>query len=182
MAARAASHKQLRYAIYEYLQAIVKSGSMSEEQTESLEVAVQCVSEAFGFASGDAAEEERNELSVKPLTLPVVFNAGVQVLSGPTAAGASSPARSAPAAPQPEPAPAAAAPAPGAQAGADSPDDQGLFAKFVTTLESRGFFAGLTRGTVWRLPPCSRDMLQFSLLARLRRHVLMGGRGTERVG
>ena len=78
----APSHAQLRYAVFEYLQAVVKGGSLSEEQTESLEVAVQCLSEAFGFsteAPASAGDDRQHELSLKPLTLPVIFNAGVQV-------------------------------------------------------------------------------------------------------
>ena len=80
--ADAPSHAQLRYAMYEYLQAVIRSGKMTEEQTESLEVAAQCMSEAFGFST-EVPEGGQHELSLKPLTLPVIFNTGVQVLSGP---------------------------------------------------------------------------------------------------
>lgn len=37
----APSQAQLRYAIFEYLQSVIKSGNLSEEQMESLEVATQ---------------------------------------------------------------------------------------------------------------------------------------------
>jgi len=145
-----------RYAIFEYLQSVVKSGSMSEEQTESLEVAVQCVSEAFGFSSEEPAGSEPSEFSVKPLTLPVIFNAGMQVLSGTSAPASSHPTKEAPAAPEAASAPAAAAAGANAPEVEDSADSQGLFAKFVATLETRGFFAGLTRGTVCDTIPLAR--------------------------
>ena len=78
--ADAPSHAQLRYAMYEYLQAVIRSGKMTEEQIESLEVAAQCMSEAFGFST-EVPEGGQHELSLKPLTLPVIFNTGVQVPS-----------------------------------------------------------------------------------------------------
>ena len=148
-ASDAPSHAQLRYAMYEYLHAVIKAGKMTEEQTESLEVAAQCMFEAFGFSS-EVPEGGQHELSLKPLTLPVIFNTGVQVLSGPIASGASSPAKTAGG--------AAAAGAAGAGAGVvatgaanpdsgDGSDDSALFKKFVSTLKDRGFFAGLSEGT-----------------------------------
>ena len=140
------SHAQLRYAMYEYLQSVIKSGGLSEEQTEGLEVAAQCMSEAFGFSTEDT-NGAQHELSLKPLTLPVIFNTGVQVLSG-SASGSGSPVKS------PAPAPAAAVGVKGAD-GANSrnsegdnvSEDESLFKKFLATLTDRGFFAGLTEGT-----------------------------------
>lgn len=146
-ASDAPSHAQLRYAMYEYLHAVIKAGKMTEEQTESLEVAAQCMSEAFGFSS-EVPEGGQHELSLKPLTLPVIFNTGVQVLSGPTT---SSPAKA-----------SGGAVAAGGAAGAgasvvaagaaipdsgDGSDDSALFKKFVSALKDRGFFAGLSEGT-----------------------------------
>jgi len=134
-ASDAPSHAQLRYAMYEYLHAVIKAGKMTEEQTESLEVAAQCMSEAFGFSS-EVPEGGQHELSLKPLTLPVIFNTGVQVLSGPTT---SSPAKA-----------SGGAVAAGGAAGAgasvvaagaaipdsgDGSDDSALFKKFVSTLK-----------------------------------------------
>jgi len=137
MAASAPSHAQLRYAIFEYLQNTVRSGGLTEEQTEGLEVAVQCISEAFGFSADEDVPSgaEQHELSLKPLTLPVIFNTGVQVLSGPSSATPGSPAKT------------ASGSALSAANGADGSDDQ-MFQKFVATLRDRGFFAGLTEGTV----------------------------------
>ena len=43
------------------------------------EVAAQCLMEAFGIESMDKCTEEN---AIKPLTLPVVFHTGVQVLMG----------------------------------------------------------------------------------------------------
>ena len=68
----APSHAHLRFAIFEYLSSLIKSGNMKEEQTESLEVAVQCMSEAFGFSTEEPSGNQ-HELSLKPLTLPVIF-------------------------------------------------------------------------------------------------------------
>ena len=157
----APSHAQLRYAVFEYLQAVVKGGSLSEEQTESLEVAVQCLSEAFGFsteAPASAGDSRQHELSLKPLTLPVIFNAGVQVLSGSspvdggkaatTAAASTAPEQQlSPAAGAAGASPAQAAAAPGAIQDEGGPDDHKLFQKFMDTLKERGFFAGLSEGS-----------------------------------
>lgn len=153
----APSHAQLRYAIYEYLHAVIRAGKMTEEQTESLEVAAQCMSEAFGFST-EVPEGGQHELSLKPLTLPVIFNTGVQVLSFPTAvSGASSPAQAAGGAAAAAGV-AAVSVASGSDAGVavasaanpdsgDVSDDSALFKKFVSTLKDRGFFAGLSEGT-----------------------------------
>ena len=157
----APSHAQLRYAIFEYLHAVVKGGGVSEEQTESLEVAVQCLSEAFGFsteAPASAADNRQHELSLKPLTLPVIFNAGVQVLSGssPADRGRATTTAAASTAPEQQLSPAAgaaeasrapAAAAPGATQDEGGPDDHKLFQKFMDTLKERGFFAGLSEGS-----------------------------------
>jgi len=146
MGASAPSHAQLRYAIFEYLQSTVRSGGLTEEQTEGLEVAVQCISEAFGFTADEdePSGAEQHQLSLKPLTLPVIFNTGVQVLSGSSSATPGSPAKTASGSVQPS----------AAANGADGSDDQ-MFQKFVATLRDRGFFAGLTEGTV----SCSRSVL-----------------------
>jgi hypothetical protein len=142
----APSHAHLRFAIFEYLSSLIKSGNMKEEQTESLEVAVQCMSEAFGFSTEEPSGNQ-HELSLKPLTLPVIFNTGVQVLSGSATPGPSSPAKSTTAAAGGAP-PSAAAGAGESCASAGEGADQALFKKFLATLKDRGFFTGLTEGTV----------------------------------
>ena len=142
----APSHAHLRFAIFEYLSSLIKSGNMKEEQTESLEVAVQCISEAFGFSTEEPSGTQ-HELSLKPLTLPVIFNTGVQVLSGSATPGPSSPAKSTTAAAGGAP-PSAAAGAGESSASAGEGADQALFKKFLATLKDRGFFTGLTEGTV----------------------------------
>jgi len=140
------AHVRLRFAIFEYLQTAVKSGNMTEEQTESLEVAVQCLSEAFGFSNDEPSSTQQHEMSLKPLTLPVIFNTGVQVLSGSATPGPSSLAKTASGATPQSAAAANAIGSDGVVEDGNSSDDQ-LFKKFLATLSERGFFAGLTEGT-----------------------------------
>ncbi|EKX38433.1 hypothetical protein GUITHDRAFT_115401 [Guillardia theta CCMP2712] len=126
-------HRSLRLAIIEYLNGVAKDGSLSADATESLEVAVQCLMEAFGIESMDKCTEEN---AIKPLTLPVVFHTGVQVLMGSESNDA---AKNVPEDSQQ-----------GRQAERPAEHDEGqeaLFKKFIVTLKERGFFAGLEEGT-----------------------------------
>eukprot|EP00960_Hanusia_phi_P058297 763842-Hanusia_phi.AAC.6 len=83
-------HRSLRLAIIEYLNGVTKDGSLSADATESLEVAVQCLMEAFEVESIEKCAEES---PIKPLKLPVVFHTGVQVLMG---SGSNDPAKTVP--------------------------------------------------------------------------------------
>lgn len=127
------------------------------------EVASQCISEAFGLKLDD--EETKKRLSIKPLTLPKVFDMGLQVLSAAgvpqRAAAADDPPgeRSMEEARQQQQTaqdqavgqraagrngPAAAAASNTSPAGGDA---SRLLEKFVATLKTRGFFEGLSEGT-----------------------------------
>jgi len=68
------SEKQQRLvlSIIEFLNQSIKDGTVREEDKESLDVAVQCIGEAFGVDSTD--QEQVNRLSVKPATLQNIFD------------------------------------------------------------------------------------------------------------
>ncbi|KAJ2699175.1 Small glutamine-rich tetratricopeptide repeat-containing protein 2 [Coemansia sp. IMI 209128] len=59
-------------AIVEYLDKVVADGSIAGDGAESLEVAKQCISDAFGINLEDGAQS--NELSLKPFSLDKVFD------------------------------------------------------------------------------------------------------------
>jgi hypothetical protein len=126
---------------------------------------VQCMGEAFGLKLDD--EETKKRLSIKPLTLPKVFDMGLQVLS---AAGV--PQRAAAADNPPgersleevrrqqqtaqdqaarQRAAGGSAAAAGAAAASSTTSSGGgdarLLEKFIATLKTRGFFEGLEEGT-----------------------------------
>ncbi|KAI9462330.1 putative stress-induced protein STI1 [Lactarius psammicola] len=67
------SEKQQRLvlSIIEFLNQSINDGTIREEDKESLEVAVQCIGEAFGI--DPANKEQANRLSVKPATLQSIF-------------------------------------------------------------------------------------------------------------
>jgi hypothetical protein len=193
----------LKFAILEYVNGIVNSGSLSDESNESLvsatgwvqhffhdelsllhclffsvasfthtthlelqEVAVQCMSEAFGLKLDD--EECAKRLSVKPLTLPAVFKMGMQVLAGGGAPSQEEKIQRSPVAVAPterevrenqqrlhdeiarqqasSTSAQSSSAAESSQNRATSEDGR-LFDKFLETLKARGFFAGLTEGT-----------------------------------
>lgn len=56
------SDKKLAFLIGEYLNSFVKNDKISEDVSESLSVAVQCITDAFGFDLNDL--EDRNRLRV----------------------------------------------------------------------------------------------------------------------
>ncbi|KAI9511771.1 putative stress-induced protein STI1 [Russula earlei] len=68
------SEKQQRLvlSIIEFLNQSINDGTIPEEDKESLEVAVQCIGEAFGIDPTD--QEQANRLSVKPATLQNIFD------------------------------------------------------------------------------------------------------------
>ncbi|KAH9081846.1 putative stress-induced protein STI1 [Lactarius deliciosus] len=68
------SEKQQRLvlSIIDFLNQSISDGTIREEDKESLEVAVQCIGEAFGINPAD--EQQANRLSVKPATLQSIFD------------------------------------------------------------------------------------------------------------
>ncbi|KAI9444974.1 putative stress-induced protein STI1 [Lactarius indigo] len=67
------SEKQQRLvlSIIDFLNQSINDGTIREEDKESLEVAVQCIGEAFGI--DPANKQQVNRLSVKPATLQSIF-------------------------------------------------------------------------------------------------------------
>ncbi|KAF8506882.1 putative stress-induced protein STI1 [Russula emetica] len=67
------SEKQQRLvlSIIDFLNQSINDGTVREEDKEGLEVAVQCIGEAFGVDPTD--QEEVDRLSVKPATLQTIF-------------------------------------------------------------------------------------------------------------
>ncbi|KAJ2780981.1 Small glutamine-rich tetratricopeptide repeat-containing protein 2 [Coemansia javaensis] len=66
------SHKRLAMGIVEYLDKAVADGLVAGDGAESLEIAKQCIADAFGLDVEDAAQVK--ELSLKPLSLDKVFD------------------------------------------------------------------------------------------------------------
>ncbi|KAI8805329.1 hypothetical protein BJ742DRAFT_412327 [Cladochytrium replicatum] len=59
--------KKLAFAICEYLSDSIKAGTIKEDDAEGIEVAIQCIGEAFGVDVSD------RDLSIKPDTLASIF-------------------------------------------------------------------------------------------------------------
>ncbi|KAJ2890707.1 Small glutamine-rich tetratricopeptide repeat-containing protein 2 [Coemansia aciculifera] len=81
-----ANTKRLAMAIVEYLDKAVADGSVAGDGAESLEVAKQCISDAFGIDPED--EIQTKELSLKPFSLDKVFDVYLSTqakLGGPAA-------------------------------------------------------------------------------------------------
>ncbi|KAJ2058885.1 Small glutamine-rich tetratricopeptide repeat-containing protein 2 [Coemansia sp. S146] len=72
MQAQEETRKQLAMAVVEYLDKVVADGSVAGDGAESLEVAKQCISDAFGINLED--ETQIKELSLKPFSLDKVFD------------------------------------------------------------------------------------------------------------
>jgi len=68
------SEKQQRLvlSVIDFLNQSINDGTVREEDKESLEVAVQCIGEAFGVDPTD--KEQVDRLSVKPATLQTIFD------------------------------------------------------------------------------------------------------------
>ncbi|KAJ2745531.1 Small glutamine-rich tetratricopeptide repeat-containing protein 2 [Coemansia sp. BCRC 34301] len=88
--------KRLAMAIVEYLDKAVADGSVAGDGAESLEVAKQCISDAFEINLEDDAQTK--ELSLKPLSLDKVFGVylNTQAKLGTSSAGASTSSSAAP--------------------------------------------------------------------------------------
>ncbi|KAI0359035.1 TPR-like protein [Trametes cingulata] len=67
------SNKQrLVLSIIDFLNQSIQDGTVKQDDKESLEVAIQCIGEAFGVDPNDQAQVER--LSVKPANLLSIFD------------------------------------------------------------------------------------------------------------
>ncbi|KAI0047823.1 TPR-like protein [Auriscalpium vulgare] len=64
--------QQLVLSIIDFLNKSIEDGTVKQDDKESLEVAVQCIGEAFGVDPSD--EQQVGRLSVKPATLPTIFD------------------------------------------------------------------------------------------------------------
>ncbi|KAL5534652.1 hypothetical protein ACEPAG_1115 [Sanghuangporus baumii] len=80
------SEKQQRLvlAIIEFLNQSIEDGTVKQDDKEGLEVAIQCIGEAFGVDPND--EQQRNRLSIKPATLMNVFDIVLKTLGSSNAA------------------------------------------------------------------------------------------------
>ncbi|KAJ1964679.1 Small glutamine-rich tetratricopeptide repeat-containing protein 2 [Dispira parvispora] len=66
------SQRKLAFSILEFLQQSVATGQIPASSTEGIEIAVDCIGEAFGVDIND--DQQRSELSISPATLPQVFD------------------------------------------------------------------------------------------------------------
>ncbi|CAO3691886.1 unnamed protein product [Umbelopsis ramanniana] len=64
--------KALVYSIMEFLEKSCKDGSVKEDSVEGIEVAIQCLGEAFDVDPTDA--EQQKQYSTKPATLQNIFD------------------------------------------------------------------------------------------------------------
>ncbi|KAH9912260.1 TPR-like protein [Epithele typhae] len=86
------SNKQrLVLSVIDFLNQSIDDGTVKQDDKESLEVAIQCIGEAFGVDPADQAQVDR--LSVKPANLLSIFDVFLKTkdkLAGPSAPGPSS--------------------------------------------------------------------------------------------
>ncbi|KAF7340028.1 Hsc70 cochaperone [Mycena venus] len=68
----AEKQQRLVLSIIDFLNQSVEDGTVKADDKESLEVAIQCIGEAFGVDPSD--EQQVARLSVKPATLPTIFD------------------------------------------------------------------------------------------------------------
>lgn len=66
------SKQKLVLSIIDFLNQSIEDGTVKQDDQEGLEVAIQCIGEAFGVDPSDESQRER--LSVKPATLPTIFD------------------------------------------------------------------------------------------------------------
>ncbi|CCM00340.1 uncharacterized protein FIBRA_02370 [Fibroporia radiculosa] len=66
------SRQRLVLSIIDFLNQSIDDGTVKQDDKESLEVAIQCIGEAFGVDPTDDRQNER--LSVKPATLQSIFD------------------------------------------------------------------------------------------------------------
>jgi tetratricopeptide (TPR) repeat protein len=104
--------QQLVLSIIEFLNTSIDNGTVKRDDREGLEVAIQCIGEAFGVDPSDSAQSQR--LTIKPATLSSLFDVYLKSrdkVSSSTPQPGSSSARAAN--------PAAAPPSPAAKAEAE---------------------------------------------------------------
>lgn len=65
-------HQKIALAICEFLNQSIEKKVISTDDAEGIEVAVQCIAEAFGVDPSDSAQVK--ELSIKPASLLTVFD------------------------------------------------------------------------------------------------------------
>ncbi|KAF8213537.1 hypothetical protein K438DRAFT_1956915 [Mycena galopus ATCC 62051] len=84
--------QRLVLSIIDFLSQSVDDGTVKADDKESLEVAIQCIGEAFGVDPSD--EQQVSRLTVKPATLPTIFDVFLKtrekVGTGSTAAASTS--------------------------------------------------------------------------------------------
>ncbi|KAM5532777.1 hypothetical protein V8D89_013574 [Ganoderma adspersum] len=91
------SNKQrLVLSVLEFLNQSIRDGTVKQDDQESLEVAIQCIGEAFGVNLDDQSQVDR--LSVKPATLLSIFEVFLKTRDK-LASGSAAESTSAPAAP-----------------------------------------------------------------------------------
>ncbi|KAK3836913.1 MAG: hypothetical protein JOS17DRAFT_680579 [Linnemannia elongata] len=64
--------KHLVFSILEFLQTSLNNGTIKQDDSEGIEVAIQCIGEAFGVDLNDAAQAQA--YSTKPATLVSIFD------------------------------------------------------------------------------------------------------------
>ncbi|KAK3847871.1 MAG: hypothetical protein J3R72DRAFT_416563 [Linnemannia gamsii] len=64
--------KHLVFSILEFLQTSINNGTIKQDDSEGIEVAIQCIGEAFGVDVNDAAQAQA--YSTKPATLVSIFD------------------------------------------------------------------------------------------------------------
>jgi len=82
--------QQLVLSIIEFLETSISDGSIKSDDKEGIEIAIQCIGEAFGVDPSDQAQKDK--LSVKPATLASIFDVYLKTKDkvGSQAAGSSS--------------------------------------------------------------------------------------------
>jgi len=87
----AEKNQKLVLAVLEFLEQSIADGSVREDDKEGIEVAIQCIGEAFGVNPSD--EAQRQKLSIKPATLRSLFDVYLKTkekIATPQSAGTSS--------------------------------------------------------------------------------------------
>ncbi|KAH9487049.1 Small glutamine-rich tetratricopeptide repeat-containing protein 2 [Psilocybe cubensis] len=82
--------QKLVYSIIEFLNQSIQDGTVKADDQESLEVAIQCIGEAFGVDPSN--QEQVQKLSVKPATLQSIFDVYIKTRDKVSSAQSSSPA------------------------------------------------------------------------------------------
>ncbi|KZW00613.1 TPR-like protein [Exidia glandulosa HHB12029] len=82
--------QKLVLGVIDFLTASIGDGTVKEDDKESLEVAIQCIGEAFGVDPNDA--QQRSRLSIKPATLSSIFEVYLKTQASRAASSSSKPA------------------------------------------------------------------------------------------